>query len=52
MNNLIFSNQGIFGDFYVVTGGSEITSAEVDVINLDHYTNLQPLCSKINRDLK
>jgi len=25
---------------------------EVDVINLNHYTNLQPLCSKINRDLK
>jgi hypothetical protein len=25
---------------------------EEDVINLNHYTNLQPLCSKINRDIK
>ena len=25
---------------------------EVDVIKLNHYTNLQPLCSKENRDLK
>lgn len=25
---------------------------EVDVIKLNHYTNLQPLCSKVNRDLK
>ena len=23
-----------------------------DVIKLNHYTNLQPLCSKINRDVK
>lgn len=25
---------------------------EVDVIKLNHHTNLQPLCSKVNRDLK
>ena len=25
---------------------------EEGVINLNHYTNLQPLCSKINRDIK
>jgi hypothetical protein len=25
---------------------------EVDVLRLNHYTNLQPLCSKVNRDLK
>lgn len=25
---------------------------EEDVIRLNHYTNLQPLCSKINRDIK
>jgi hypothetical protein len=25
---------------------------EDDLINLNHYTNLQPLCSKINRDIK
>ena len=25
---------------------------EIDIIKLNHYTNLQPLCSKINRDIK
>jgi hypothetical protein len=25
---------------------------EVDILKLNHYTNLQPLCSKINRDIK
>lgn len=25
---------------------------EKDIIKLNHYTNLQPLCSKINRDIK
>jgi len=25
---------------------------EDDIINLNHYTNLQPLCSKINREIK
>lgn len=25
---------------------------EVELYNLNHYTNLQPLCSKINRDIK
>lgn len=25
---------------------------EIDVIKLNHYTNLQPLCSKINRNIK
>jgi len=25
---------------------------EEDVIRLNHYNNLQPLCSKINRDIK
>jgi hypothetical protein len=25
---------------------------ESDIIKLNHYTNLQPLCSKINRDIK
>ena len=31
-----------------------LSSAETeeDVIRLNHYTNLQPLCSKINRDVK
>jgi len=27
-------------------------TTEVDVIKLNHYTNLQPLCSKVNRDIK
>ena len=26
--------------------------SEEDMIKLNHYTNLQPLCSKINRDIK
>ena len=25
---------------------------EEDIIRLNHYTNLQPLCSKTNRDIK
>ena len=25
---------------------------EEDMIILNHYTNLQPLCSKVNRDIK
>ena len=25
---------------------------EVEILKLNHYTNLQPLCSKINRDIK
>lgn len=31
-----------------------VSSAETEegVIKLNHYTNLQPLCSKVNRDIK
>jgi len=31
---------------------SSSASTENEVIQLNHYTNLQPLCSKINRDIK
>lgn len=27
-------------------------ATEEDLIRLNHYTNLQPLCSKVNRDIK
>lgn len=27
-------------------------TTEEDLIRLNHYTNLQPLCSKVNRDIK
>ena len=29
-----------------------IAETEEDIIRLNHYTNLQPLCSKVNRDIK
>lgn len=29
-----------------------ISTTEDEIIKLNHYTNLQPLCSKINRDIK
>ena len=28
------------------------SKTELDVIKLNHYTNIQPLCSRINRDIK
>lgn len=35
---------------HIIPLSSAVT--EEDVIRLNHYTNLQPLCSKINRDIK
>jgi hypothetical protein len=35
---------------HIIPSSSAIT--EEDIIKLNHYTNLQPLCSKINRDVK
>ena len=35
---------------HIIPSSSAVT--EEDVIKLNHYTNLQPLCSKINRDIK
>lgn len=35
---------------HVVPISNAIT--EEDIIRLNHFTNLQPLCSKINRDIK
>lgn len=35
---------------HIIPVSSSITTE--DVVRLNHYTNLQPLCSKINRDIK
>lgn len=35
---------------HIIPSSSALT--EDDVIKLNHYTNLQPLCSKVNRDIK
>lgn len=57
-NWMNWENRGIYnGDF---NGGWDIdhiiplseAKSEEDLIRLNNYTNLQPLCSKINRDIK
>ena len=35
---------------HIIPNSSALT--EDEVIKLNHYTNLQPLCSKVNRDIK
>lgn len=35
---------------HIIPSCSALT--ESDIIGLNHYTNLQPLCSKVNRDIK
>ena len=53
-----WDNKGLYnGEFNYgwdidhITPSSSAKTLE-DVIKLNHYTNLQPLCSKINRDIK
>ncbi len=55
---MTFENRGLYnGEFgygwdidHIVPISTANT--EDDIIRLNHYTNLQPLCSKINRDIK
>ena len=55
---MTWDNQGLYnGEFnygwdidHIIPSSSAKT--ENDLIKLNHYTNLQPLCSKINRDIK
>jgi len=57
-NWMTWENRGMYnGEFnygwdidHIIPISSALT--EEDIIRLNHYTNLQPLCSKINRDLK
>lgn len=53
-----WNNKGLYnGDFNYGWDIDHIiplstTETEEDIIRLNHYTNLQPLCSKVNRDIK
>lgn len=55
---MTWENRGLYnGEFnygwdidHIIPLSTAIT--EEDVIRLNHHTNLQPLCSKINRDIK
>lgn len=55
---MTWENKGLYnGDFnygWDIDHKIPLSSAETeeDIIRLNHYTNLQPLCSKINRDIK
>jgi hypothetical protein len=55
---MTWDNKGLYnGEFYYgwdIDHIIPISSAETeeDVIRLNHFSNLQPLCSKINRDIK
>jgi hypothetical protein len=42
-------NYGWDVDHIIPLSSSE---SEEGIIKLNHYTNLQPLCSKVNRDIK
>lgn len=53
-----WDNKGLYnGTFNYGWDADHITpiasaTCEEDIIKLNHYTNFQPLCSKINRDVK
>lgn len=55
---MTWENRGLYnGDFnfgwdidHIIP--SSIATTEEDIIKLNHYTNFQPLCSKVNRDIK
>jgi len=55
---MTWNNRGLYnGEFnfgwdidHIIPISSSKT--EEDIIKLNHYTNLQPLCSKVNRDIK
>lgn len=55
---MTWENKGLYnGDFnygwdidHIIPLSS--AKSETDIIKLNHYTNLQPLCSKINREIK
>ena len=55
---MTWENRGLYnGELYYgwdIDHKIPLSSAttEDDVIKLNHFTNLQPLCSKINRDIK
>jgi hypothetical protein len=45
-------NQLIYGWDIDHINPVSLGDCEESVIALNHYTNLQPLCSKVNRDIK
>ena len=57
-DRMTWENRGLYnGEFnygWDIDHIIPLSSAETeeDIIKLNHYTNLQPLCSKINRDIK
>ena len=51
-NKGLYNGQLNYGwDIDHITPLSKAKTVE-DIIKLNHYTNLQPLCSKVNRDIK
>ena len=52
VNKGLYNGQPNFGwDIDHIVPISKADS-EIELIKLNHYTNLQPLCSYINRDIK